>query len=99
MSGTGEGTDSRSGPRQGAMDRSDRPAASPSALLRDYRRAAALTQHELASRAGVSVGAVRDLEQGRTHRPRPAVLAALANALDLSPVQADELTTGMTASG
>jgi DNA-binding SARP family transcriptional activator/tetratricopeptide (TPR) repeat protein/DNA-binding XRE family transcriptional regulator len=60
-------------------------------LLRDHRRAAGLTQHALASRAGVSVGLIRDLEQGRTRRPRPAALAALAGALGLSKAQAAEL--------
>jgi DNA-binding transcriptional regulator YiaG len=39
------------------------------ALVRIRRRAAGLTQHELADLARVSVGTVRDLEQGRTHRP------------------------------
>src|SRR5215472_895797 len=61
------------------------------ALVLGYRHAARLTQQELAGRAGISVGAVRDLEQGRTRRPRPGSLAALASALGLSPAQADEL--------
>ena len=40
-------------------------------LVRIRRRTAGLTQQELADLAQVSLGTVRDLEQGRTHRPRP----------------------------
>jgi DNA-binding SARP family transcriptional activator/transcriptional regulator with XRE-family HTH domain len=61
------------------------------ALLRNYRRAAGLTQHELSSLAGVSVAAVRDLEQGRRLRPRPGSVARLAGALDLTAAQAGQL--------
>src|ERR1700678_53184 len=76
--------------RREAMDGSDRSAPlSTGVLLRRYRNVAGLTQQELARRAGVSVGAVRDLEQGRTRRPR--ALSALADALMLSPAQAGEL--------
>ncbi|WP_369077462.1 helix-turn-helix transcriptional regulator, partial [Actinoplanes nipponensis] len=39
-------------------------------LLRNARLRLGLTQHQLAARAGVSLGAVRDLEQGRSARPR-----------------------------
>lgn len=60
-------------------------------LLRGFRQAAGLTQHELADRAGLSLGSVRDLEQGRTRRPLPRSVAALATALGLSPAQAGEL--------
>ena len=52
--------------------------------LRAYRQAASLTQHELAARAGMSAAAVRDLEQGRTLRPRPGSIARLAAALGLA---------------
>jgi transcriptional regulator with XRE-family HTH domain len=38
------------------------------ALLKDYRRAAGLSQRRLAELAQVSVGVVRDLEQGRSSR-------------------------------
>lgn len=43
-------------------------------LVRRYRAVAALTQEELASRAGLSVRAVSDMDHGRTRRPflRPA---------------------------
>ena len=69
------------------------------ALLRSYRHDARLTQHELARRAGISVGAVRDLEQSRTRRPLPGSLAALAAALSLNPAQAEELRRAVTARG
>jgi transcriptional regulator with XRE-family HTH domain len=61
------------------------------ALLRGFRQAAGLTQDELADRAGLSLGAIRDLEQGRTRRPLPGSLAALAGTLGLNPAQAGEL--------
>jgi DNA-binding SARP family transcriptional activator len=48
-----------------------------------FRRLAGLTQVQLAATAGLSVGLVRDLEQGRTHSPRWESVEALAQALDL----------------
>jgi DNA-binding SARP family transcriptional activator/tetratricopeptide (TPR) repeat protein/DNA-binding XRE family transcriptional regulator len=60
-------------------------------LVRTYRRAAGLTQQELAAKAGLSVAALRDFEQSRRHRPRANSLAALADALSLDPEQAASL--------
>ena len=40
-------------------------------MIRRHREAAGLTQHDLARAAGVSVGVIRDFEQGRTTRLRP----------------------------
>src|SRR5215472_4982637 len=60
-------------------------------LVRARRRAAGWTQEELAGRAGVSVGALRDLEQGRTRRPRSGLVARLAEVLDLSGGQVEKL--------
>ena len=51
--------------------------------MRARRLAAGLTQRELAGLAQVSLGTVRDLEQGRTHRPGLASVAKLAAALGL----------------
>jgi DNA-binding SARP family transcriptional activator/DNA-binding XRE family transcriptional regulator len=68
-------------------------------LVRDFRRSSGLTQLELASRAGVSAGAIRDLEQGRTGRPLPGSLARLATALDLSRAQVGELQRAPVAGG
>jgi DNA-binding SARP family transcriptional activator/tetratricopeptide (TPR) repeat protein/DNA-binding XRE family transcriptional regulator len=61
------------------------------ALLGRYRRAAGLTQERLALLAGISVGALRDLEQGRTRQPRPGSAARLAQALGLDQSRARKL--------
>ena len=65
------------------------------ALLRERRRAAGLTQRQLAERSGLSVAAVRDLEQGRSRRPRRGSLDALACALGLDALQ----SAGLAAAG
>ncbi|GIJ44647.1 SARP family transcriptional regulator [Virgisporangium aliadipatigenens] len=54
------------------------------AAVRDSRIRAGLTQHELAHRAGISVRALRDIEQGRVSEPRPASRRRLAQALGLT---------------
>jgi DNA-binding SARP family transcriptional activator/DNA-binding XRE family transcriptional regulator/Tfp pilus assembly protein PilF len=53
-------------------------------MLREHREQAGLTQRELAERAGISVAAIRDLEQGRSVRPRLASVNALVTALGLT---------------
>lgn len=57
--------------------------------VRDLRQQAGLTQQQAADLAGMSVGALRDLEQGRVSAPRAATLRRLAEALRL-PVRATE---------
>lgn len=58
--------------------------------IRKRRRESGWTQAELAVRAGVSLGMVRDLEQGRTARPNSGFLRDIAHALTDDPVaQAD----------
>jgi DNA-binding SARP family transcriptional activator/transcriptional regulator with XRE-family HTH domain/tetratricopeptide (TPR) repeat protein len=47
------------------------------ASVRAHRLAIRLSQQDLARLAEISVGALRDLEQGRTRRPRESVLARL----------------------
>jgi DNA-binding SARP family transcriptional activator len=49
--------------------------------LAGRRRTAGLTQRQLAAAARVSVGVVRELEQGLTTRPRPESVRRLARAL------------------
>ncbi len=61
------------------------------ALVREHRRAAGLTQRQLAQRSGLSVAAVRDLEQGRSRRPRRESLDAIARALGLDSRQSAAL--------
>jgi DNA-binding SARP family transcriptional activator/tetratricopeptide (TPR) repeat protein len=60
-------------------------------LLGSRRRAVGLTQQQLAELAGVSTAAVRDLEQCRRTRPRPATVARLAAALSLDSGQVSAL--------
>ena len=63
------------------------------ALVRARRESVGLTQRQLAARAGVSMGAVRDIEQGRTAVPRPGSLARLTAALELSGRELDGLVS------
>ena len=60
-------------------------------LIKRYREGQGLTQRELAAAAGTSIGALRDLEQGRTRSPRWAMLEELAAVLDLGEAQRTEL--------
>jgi DNA-binding SARP family transcriptional activator/tetratricopeptide (TPR) repeat protein len=60
-------------------------------VVRRYRRAAGLSQRELAERSGISLAAVRDLEQDRTRSPHPSTVRALVDALDLSDGAAEAL--------
>ncbi len=53
-------------------------------LLLRLRRAARLTQEELAARAEVGVRTVRDIESGRATRPQRSTVELLAGALGLS---------------
>jgi DNA-binding SARP family transcriptional activator/DNA-binding XRE family transcriptional regulator len=64
------------------------PGSRFGALVRAYRREAGLTQQELAVRAGLSVAALRDIEQSRRRRPRLSSVVALANALSLDSERA-----------
>jgi transcriptional regulator with XRE-family HTH domain/tetratricopeptide (TPR) repeat protein len=54
------------------------------ALLRVRRRQALLSQEQLAARSGLSVRAVRNLEQGRVRSPRGGTVRLLADALHLA---------------
>ncbi|MDQ4109473.1 MAG: helix-turn-helix domain-containing protein, partial [Actinomycetota bacterium] len=52
-------------------------------FLRDRRTRSGLTQRELAERAGLSAAVLRDIEQGRSLRPRSRSVRAIAGALGL----------------
>ncbi|MFN8677672.1 MAG: helix-turn-helix domain-containing protein [Thermomicrobiales bacterium] len=64
-------------------------AAQPSfaARLRQARRAAGLTQEELAERAGLTPNAISALERGEHRHPYPATVRALVRALALPEAQ------------
>src|SRR5438105_8288002 len=52
-------------------------------LLRQWRRAAALTQEALAERAGMSVETISALERGISRSPYRVTIISLADALGL----------------
>jgi DNA-binding SARP family transcriptional activator len=60
-------------------------------VLRSLRQSAELSQLALAEKSGLSVAAVRDLEQGRTSRPRARSLTQLGRALLLNSTQQRDL--------
>jgi transcriptional regulator with XRE-family HTH domain len=53
------------------------------ARLKELRQEAGLDQKQLAERSGVSLGSIRDMEQGRTHPTWPRLLG-LCKALGVS---------------
>jgi transcriptional regulator with XRE-family HTH domain len=57
--------------------------------VRAYRHRLGMTQEELAARTGVSVRSIRNLEAGRTGRPRPATVRLLADAFELAGADRD----------
>jgi predicted ATPase/transcriptional regulator with XRE-family HTH domain len=59
------------------------PCESFGELLRDHRRAAGMTQEELAERAGVSPRGISEWERGGTHIPRRDTVTLLVRALGL----------------
>src|ERR1700720_1397849 len=61
--------------------------------IRAYRIAAGLTQQQLARTAGISIGVVRDLEQGRTTRLRTGSADALTRAFGFDDGQAREFSS------
>ncbi|TDC26137.1 helix-turn-helix domain-containing protein [Kribbella albertanoniae] len=67
-------------------------------LLRNLRQDAGQTQRELADLAGLSAGAIRDLEQGRSRGPRPESIESIATALALSSADAETLRAAAMAS-
>jgi DNA-binding SARP family transcriptional activator/DNA-binding XRE family transcriptional regulator len=69
----GNASEDHDEPRQGRL----------ACLVRSHRKGAGLTQRQLADLAGISLGTLEDLEQGRTVRPRREALARLAGVLQL----------------
>lgn len=68
--------------------------------LRARRRAAGLSQQDLADRCGLSVRAISNLERGRTRRPYRDSLVRLADALGLRGAGREEfLAAGRTPGG
>ncbi len=67
-------------------------------LLRNLRQDAGQTQRELADLAGLSAGAIRDLEQGRSRGPRPESIESIAAALALTSADAESLRAAAMAS-
>ena len=59
------------------------------AHVRVHRQRLGMTQEELAARTGVSVRSIRNLEAGRTGRPRPATVRLLADAFELAGADRD----------
>ena len=61
-------------------------------LIRRYRQERQMSQRQLASAAGISLGTLRDLEQGRTRGPRWGAVEDLVAVLGLGLAQRAELT-------
>jgi len=78
---------------------SEASAASFGTTLRALRQSAGFSQPDLAERSGLSVAAIRDLEQGRRSRPRARSLAQLGRALMLESSQQSDLTAAAHARG
>ncbi|HEU5424716.1 MAG TPA: tetratricopeptide repeat protein [Nitrolancea sp.] len=68
-------------------------------LLRRHRAAAALTQEELAERAGLSARAISDLERGIKRRPHPYTVQQLIQALGLGDEEAAHLRRAARGAG
>ncbi|HEX6684526.1 MAG TPA: tetratricopeptide repeat protein [Candidatus Limnocylindrales bacterium] len=69
-----------------------RSGSSLGRMVRALREQGLLTQEELAARAGLSVGMIRNLEAGRIRRPRASSVRALADVLATSEELRQQLT-------
>jgi transcriptional regulator with XRE-family HTH domain len=67
------------------------------ALLRRHRKAAGLSQKELADAAGLSPRGISDLERGVRRRPYPATIRRLVAALGLGRAGRAELLLAVAA--
>jgi tetratricopeptide (TPR) repeat protein/transcriptional regulator with XRE-family HTH domain len=68
-------------------------------LVWRFRRAAGLTQDELAERAGVSARAISDIERGVKHRPRTDTIQLLLEALEVPVDQREAFRTAARRAG
>jgi tetratricopeptide (TPR) repeat protein/transcriptional regulator with XRE-family HTH domain len=59
------------------------------AQVRAHRQRLGLSQEDLADRTGVSVRGIRNLEAGRTGRPRPDTVRLIADAFELAGAERD----------
>ena len=62
--------------------------------LRQARRLAGFSLEALAQAAGLSASALSELERGRTKRPYPRTIVAIARALQVNPATIRELANG-----
>jgi DNA-binding SARP family transcriptional activator/DNA-binding XRE family transcriptional regulator len=74
-----------------ARENGAQPRSRVGALIKRYREDMQMTQSELAEATGISLGALRDLEQGRTASPRWGTAEGLAAVLRLDEAQRAEL--------
>jgi tetratricopeptide (TPR) repeat protein/transcriptional regulator with XRE-family HTH domain len=63
-----------------------------SEIVRSHRQRLGVTQEELATLAGVSVRSIREIEAGRTGRPRPGTVRLLAEAFALVGTERDRFS-------
>jgi predicted ATPase/DNA-binding XRE family transcriptional regulator len=68
-------------------------------LLKRFRRAAGLTQEQLAERAGLSTREISDLERGLKRRPHRDTVLLLADALALGTSDRATLTAAVASAG
>lgn len=68
-------------------------------MLLVFRRAAGLTQEELAEAAGMAARSIRDLERGRRARPQRRTAQLLVSALGLGEADAAALLAAAAPAG
>lgn len=64
-------------------------------LVRRFRRRAQLTQEALAERSGVSIRTIRSIETARQRNPQLASVRQLADALDVSASEREEIVAAV----
>jgi transcriptional regulator with XRE-family HTH domain len=64
------------------------------AYVRTWREGQGLRREDLASRSGLSLGAIQKVEDGRSHRPEARTIAALAAGMGADVRDLLALATG-----